>query len=193
MGLDRAAIDPGLHRHAIEFTWISYLLSGKPGLFTHPLARRGVPYLLIRGADRLPASVGGIRQRVDFAYRSDWEASQLPYGFSVRLRNDVPVQVLLTARKAVAMNISASEARQRLFPLLQQVNTDHQPVRITSKAGDAVLMSADDYDSWQETVYLLRSPENARRLMEAVARDKSGQAGSTKSLDELREMAGGEE
>jgi len=31
-------------------------------------------------------------------------------------------------------------------------------------------MSADDYDSWQETVYLLRSPENAKRLMEAVAR-----------------------
>ena len=56
--------------------------------------------------------------------------------------------------------ISASEARQRLFPLLEQVNTDHQPVRITSKAGDAVLMSADDYDSWQETVYLLRSPES---------------------------------
>lgn len=73
------------------------------------------------------------------------------------------------------MVISASEARQRLFPLLEQVNTDHEPVRITSKAGDAVLMSADDYDSWQETVYLLRSPENARRLMEAVARDKSSQ------------------
>ena len=73
------------------------------------------------------------------------------------------------------MTISASEARQRLFPLLEQVNTDHEPVRITSKAGDAVLMSADDYDSWQETVYLLRSPENARRLMEAVARDKTSQ------------------
>ncbi|MGO8770719.1 type II toxin-antitoxin system Phd/YefM family antitoxin, partial [Mycobacterium sp.] len=68
------------------------------------------------------------------------------------------------------------EARQRLFPLLEQVNTDHQPVRITSKSGDAVLMAADDYDSWQETVYLLRSPENARRLMEAVARDKAGHA-----------------
>ncbi len=89
--------------------------------------------------------------------------------------------------------ISASEARQRLFPLLEQVNTDHQPVRITSKAGDAVLMSADDYDSWQETVYLLRSPENARRLMEAVARDKARHPGLTKSVDELREMAGGEE
>ena len=91
------------------------------------------------------------------------------------------------------MSISASEARQRLFPLLEQVNTDHQPVRITSKAGDAVLMSADDYDSWQETVYLLRSPENARRLMEAVARDKAGQSAFTKSVEELRDMAGGEE
>ncbi|WP_088295463.1 type II toxin-antitoxin system Phd/YefM family antitoxin [Mycobacterium avium] len=94
------------------------------------------------------------------------------------------------------MAISASEARQRLFPLLEQVNTDHEPVRITSKSGDAVLMSADDYDSWQETVYLLRSPENARRLMEAVARDKASQAPPTEhspSLDELQEMAGGSE
>jgi antitoxin YefM len=92
------------------------------------------------------------------------------------------------------MTISASEARQRLFPLLEQVNTDHEPVRITSKAGDAVLMSAADYDSWQETVYLLRSPENARRLMEAVARDRAsrpGAASHTKSIDELKEMAGG--
>jgi antitoxin YefM len=91
------------------------------------------------------------------------------------------------------MSISASEARQRLFPLLEQVNTDHQPVRITSRAGNAVLMSADDYDSWQETVYLLRSPENARRLMEAVARDKAGNSAQTTSINELREMAGGEE
>lgn len=94
------------------------------------------------------------------------------------------------------MSISASEARQRLFPLLEQVNVDHEPVRITSKAGDAVLMAADDYDSWQETVYLLRSPENARRLMEAVARDKGGRSGSaqySKSIDELEEMAGGRE
>jgi antitoxin YefM len=91
------------------------------------------------------------------------------------------------------MSISASEARQRLFPLLEQVNTDHHPVRITSKAGDAVLMSADDYDSWQETVYLLRSPENAKRLMKAVARDRAGQSAVNKTIDDLREMAGGEE
>lgn len=93
------------------------------------------------------------------------------------------------------MAISASEARQRLFPLLAQVNADHEPVRITSKAGDAVLMSADDYDSWQETVYLLRSPENARRLMAAVARDRVSVPAVTeyvKAIDELRELSGGE-
>ena len=76
------------------------------------------------------------------------------------------------------MSVSASDARQRLFPLLEQVNVDHEPVRITSKSGDAVLMSADDYDSWQETVYLLRSPENARRLMEAVTRDRASRSTS---------------
>ncbi|MFD7262941.1 type II toxin-antitoxin system Phd/YefM family antitoxin [Streptomyces sp. NPDC059874] len=91
------------------------------------------------------------------------------------------------------MSISASEARATLFPLIERVNTDHAPVRITSKSGDAVLMSADDYDSWQETVYLLRSPANAQRLMEAVARDREGASTVTRTLDELRELSGGEE
>jgi antitoxin YefM len=86
--------------------------------------------------------------------------------------------------------VSASEARSRLFPLIQQVNDDHVPVRISSKAGDAVLMSADDFDSWQETIYLLRSPANARRLMEAVARDKSDQAAVGKTMEELTALAG---
>jgi antitoxin YefM len=76
--------------------------------------------------------------------------------------------------------------------LIQQVNEDHVPVRISSKGGDAVLMSAEDYDSWQETIYLLRSPANAKRLMEAVARDKAGHPGIQKSMGELEALAGGE-
>jgi antitoxin YefM len=86
--------------------------------------------------------------------------------------------------------ITASEARSRLFPLIQQVNDDHEPVRISSRSGDAVLMSADDFDSWQETIYLLRSPANARRLMEAVARDKSGRGDVGKTMEELEDLAG---
>ncbi|MEU2395954.1 type II toxin-antitoxin system prevent-host-death family antitoxin [Streptomyces sp. NPDC007369] len=90
------------------------------------------------------------------------------------------------------MPISASEARKTLFPLIERVNNDHTPVRISSKSGDAVLMSAEDYDSWQETVYLLRSPANARRLMEAVARDREGSAAVAKSMEELQALAGDE-
>jgi antitoxin YefM len=93
-------------------------------------------------------------------------------------------------REVYGVAISASEARSRLFPLIQQVNDDHVPVRINSKGGDAVLMSAEDFDSWQETIYLLRSPANARRLMEAVARDKSGQAAVVKTMEELEALAG---
>lgn len=51
-------------------------------------------------------------------------------------------------------------------------------------------MSAADFDSWQETIYLLRSPANARRLMEAVARDKAGQAAVVKTMEELEALAG---
>ncbi|MFJ2820954.1 type II toxin-antitoxin system Phd/YefM family antitoxin [Streptomyces toxytricini] len=90
------------------------------------------------------------------------------------------------------MAISASEARKTLFPLIERVNNDHTPVRISAKSGDAVLMSADDYDAWQETVYLLRSPANARRLMEAVERDRAGTAAVAKSMEELQALAGGE-
>jgi antitoxin YefM len=90
------------------------------------------------------------------------------------------------------MTISASEARKDLFPLIKRVNDDHTPVRISSKSGEAVLMSAEDYDSWQETVYLLRSPANARRLMETVARDKAGETMVTKTMDELEALAGDE-
>jgi antitoxin YefM len=93
-------------------------------------------------------------------------------------------------RERFEVAISASDARARLFPLIQQVNDDHEPVRITSKSGEAVLMSADDFDSWQETIYLLRSPANARRLMEAVSRDRSGQASVAKTMEELQALAG---
>ncbi len=71
------------------------------------------------------------------------------------------------------VSLTASEARARLFPLIQQVNHDHEPVEITSRGGNAILMSADDFRSWQETVYLLRSPANAAQLMAAVAADKA--------------------
>ena len=90
------------------------------------------------------------------------------------------------------MTLTAGEARKELFSLIKKVNDDHAPLRIRSKDGDAILMSAEDYDAWQETTYLLRSPANARRLMEAVARDRTGRTEINKTLDDLQELAGEE-
>jgi antitoxin YefM len=74
----------------------------------------------------------------------------------------------------VGMAITASEARKNLFPLIEQVNADRTPVEITSKRGDAVLMSRDDYDALEETAHLLRAPANARRLLESLEQAMSG-------------------
>ena len=66
------------------------------------------------------------------------------------------------------MAVTASEARKNLFPLIQQVNEDRAPVEITSRNGDAVLMSRADYDALEETAHLLRVPANARHLLESL-------------------------
>jgi antitoxin YefM len=65
------------------------------------------------------------------------------------------------------MSITASEARRNLFPLIEKVNEDRTVIEIVSRRGNAVLMSAEDYAAMAETAYLLRSPENARRLLTA--------------------------
>ncbi|EMY33361.1 prevent-host-death family protein [Arthrobacter crystallopoietes BAB-32] len=59
---------------------------------------------------------------------------------------------------------------------------DRAPVEITSKRGNAVLMSADDFAAWQETAYLFRTPANARRLLDAMEAVEQGQ-GAEHELD----------
>ncbi len=72
------------------------------------------------------------------------------------------------------MAITASEARKNLFPLIEQVNDDRTPVEITSRRGAAVLMSRAEYDALEETAHLLRSPANARRLLESLRQAVEG-------------------
>ena len=73
------------------------------------------------------------------------------------------------------MAITASEARRELFPLIEKVNDDRAPIEITSKRGNAVLMSADEYAAWEETAHLFRSPANARRLLDAAEAAQRGE------------------
>ena len=79
------------------------------------------------------------------------------------------------------MAITASEARKNLFPLIEQVNDDRQAIEITSKRGDAVLISRADYEALTETAWLLRAAANATRLLESLAQAHAGE----KSVHEL--------
>lgn len=73
------------------------------------------------------------------------------------------------------MAITATEARKNLFPLIEQVNDDHAPVEILSRKGSAVLISKEDYDALEETAYLLRSPANAKHLLESLEQARRGE------------------
>jgi antitoxin YefM len=79
--------------------------------------------------------------------------------------------------------MSASEARKRLFPLIEQVNDDQEPVEIVSKSGTAYLVSADQWRSLMETAYLLRSPANAERLVRSIADAEAGRAEVQELID----------
>ena len=69
-----------------------------------------------------------------------------------------------------AMNtITYTSARSNLAQTMDKVCDDHAPVIITRKAAKpVVMMSLDDYEALEETAYLLRSPKNARRLLESI-------------------------
>ena len=65
--------------------------------------------------------------------------------------------------------ISYTAARENLASTMDKVCNDHDPVIITRNRNQAVvMMSLDDYSSLEETAYLMRSPANARRLMEGI-------------------------
>lgn len=72
---------------------------------------------------------------------------------------------------------SYSELRKNLAALMDSVSADHEPVVITRDKGkpSAVLMSLEDFASYEETRYLLRSPTNAERLLTSVAQLDRGQ------------------
>ncbi|HTR12722.1 MAG TPA: type II toxin-antitoxin system prevent-host-death family antitoxin [Roseiarcus sp.] len=84
------------------------------------------------------------------------------------------------------MRISSySELRRNLAAEIDRVNADREPVIITRDRGKpmAVLMSLEDFASYEETRHLLRSAKNAERLLEAIGElDRGG--GKERSLAE---------
>ncbi len=66
--------------------------------------------------------------------------------------------------------VAYSTLRENLAGIMEQVCRDHAPIMVTRRQADpVVMMSLADYHSLEETLYLLRSPHNARNLLESIA------------------------
>jgi antitoxin YefM len=80
--------------------------------------------------------------------------------------------------------ITYTSARENLAATMDKVCEDRDPVIITRKREQAVvMMSLDEYEALEETAYLLKSPGNARRLLESIQQLEQGK-GSARELIE---------
>jgi len=64
--------------------------------------------------------------------------------------------------------ITASEARAKFFRLIDEAATSHEPVLITGKRNKAVLISEEDWEAIQETLYLLSVPGMRESIREGM-------------------------
>lgn len=82
--------------------------------------------------------------------------------------------------------ITYSEARNNLASMLDRAVDDHEPIIITRKHGrNAVLMSLEDFNAWMETEHLLKSPTNAKRLLQSLENVRKGKGMVNKELIEV--------
>jgi antitoxin YefM len=65
-------------------------------------------------------------------------------------------------------SITATEARKRLYSLLDDVAASHEPIEITGRRASAVLISEDDWRSVQETLHLLSIPGMRESILEGM-------------------------
>jgi len=69
--------------------------------------------------------------------------------------------------------LNATEARSKLYTLIDETTETHQPIVITGKRGNAVLVSEEDWNSIAETLHLLSVPGMRESLKEGMKEDLS--------------------
>lgn len=90
----------------------------------------------------------------------------------------------------MARSTTYSALRSNLKQALDAVCEDHEPLRVERKNGDPVIVVSEaDFTALEETAYLLRSPENARRLLKALHGSRKRDR-SFAGVDELRAHLG---
>jgi antitoxin YefM len=74
-----------------------------------------------------------------------------------------------------ATRVTYTDFRKRLATYMDQVWDSRAPLHVARQGGRAVVVvSEEEFDGWMETVHLLRSPANARRLLESIVAANAG-------------------
>jgi antitoxin YefM len=79
-------------------------------------------------------------------------------------------------------HVSYTELRQNLSRYMDEAIDSRVPIVVTRQGGkgNVVLLSEEEFNGWQETVHLLKSPANASRLLRSI---RSAEAGQTQERD----------
>ena len=90
----------------------------------------------------------------------------------------------------MTIEFTYSSAREQLATLLDRVTKDREIVIIQRRGSeDVAMIAADELASLTETAYLLRSPQNAERILSALARALKNE-GKPQNIDDLRREVG---
>ena len=84
-------------------------------------------------------------------------------------------------------SVSYTDLRQNLAHYMDEAVNSRAPITVTRQGGkgDVVLLSAEEFEAWQETVHLLRSPRNAERLMQSIRELETGRGQVHTLVEEL--------
>ncbi|MCF2947949.1 type II toxin-antitoxin system Phd/YefM family antitoxin [Paraglaciecola aquimarina] len=86
--------------------------------------------------------------------------------------------------------VSVNQFREKLKTFVEQVVTSHVPIKVTRRAGEAfVVMSADDWEREQETLYVLQNSSLLKQISESVETHNK-ETGYTPTSEELNEITG---
>lgn len=97
--------------------------------------------------------------------------------------------IVRVEKRRMAIHTTYSKARQNLSKLLDEVTKNKETVVIKRRRGaSVVMMSEADAASLIETAYLLRSPQNAKRLLGALGRALKGEGGVRMTVEEVEKL-----
>ena len=116
-------------------------------------------------------------------------------GFGRQVHSVVRAELIhlygITVRLVASMDtVSVNQFRDKLKAYVEQVVTNHTPLKVTRRSGEAfVVMSADDWEREQETLYVLQNTGLMKQIAESAATHARG-AGYTPTSEEIDEITG---